>query len=131
MQKVIEENKDLRINDYIDFRHKFQAQIAKAEKEKSKLDQMFNNFVKNNEAADRVVFIKQPDFYQDCLNKSDFKKVMADIDSKIKALKIESEESTKIELDRIKTFQGFMSSPNEHLKSLQETSDKLIQAAEA
>ena len=56
---------------------------------------------------------------------------MADIDSKIKALKIESEESTKIELDRIKTFQGFMSSPNEHLKSLQETSDKLIQAAEA
>ena len=92
---------------------------------------MFNNFVKKTEAAERLVFIKSPDFYLDCLNKSDFKKVMADIDSKIKALKIESEESTKIELDRIKTFQGFMSSPNEHLKSLQETSDKLIQAAEA
>ena len=82
---------------------------------------MFKDFVKKNEAADKVVFIKSPDFYLDCLSKSEFKKVMADIDSKIKALKRESEESTKIELDRIKTFQEFMSSPDEHLKSLQET----------
>ena len=56
---------------------------------------------------------------------------MADIESKIKALKRETKESTKIALDRIKTFQEIMSSPNEHLKSMQETSDKLIQAAEA
>ena len=89
---------------------------------------MFNDFVKKQEAADRAVLIQSPDFYLDCLKKSDFKKVLADVDNKIKALKRESEESTKIEFDRIKTFQELMSSPDEHLKSMKDTSDKLLSA---
>ena len=52
----------------------------------------------------------------DCLNKSDYKKVLADLDEEIKALKRELEEATKIELDSIKKFQDFMSSPNIHFK---------------
>ena len=77
---------------------------------------MFKDFVKKQEAADRGVFIQSLDLYMDCLNKSDYKKVLADLVEEIKALKRELEEATKIELDSIKKFQDFMSSPNIHFK---------------
>ena len=77
---------------------------------------MFKDFVKNQEAADREVFIQSVDLYVDCLNKSDYEKVLTDLDDEIKALKRELEEATKIELDSIKKFQDFMSSPNLHFK---------------
>ena len=45
---------------------------------------MFHDFVKKHEAANKAVLIKSPDFYLDRLSKSDFKKVMAEIDLKSK-----------------------------------------------
>ena len=48
---------------------------------------MFKDFVKKQEAADRGVFIQSLDLYMDCLNKSDYKKVLADLVEEIKALK--------------------------------------------
>ena len=84
---------------------------------------MFEDFMKKHEATDRAVFIKP----LDSLNKSNYKKLMADVDGVIQTLKRETEEKTQIELDSIKKLQDFMSSPNQHFKSMQETSDKLAQ----
>ena len=79
--------------------------------------------MEKHEATDRAVFIKP----LDSLNKSDYKKLMADVDGVIQTLKRETEEKTQIELDSIKKLQDFLSSPNQHFQSMQETSDKLAQ----
>jgi hypothetical protein len=84
--------------------------------------------VKQHEADGRTIFSNSFDFYIDCLNKSDHKKILADIDAKIQGMKREIDEVTKIEVENIKNFEDFMSSPDRHFKQMQETSDKLFKA---
>ena len=84
--------------------------------------------MKQHEAGGRTIFSKSFDFYIDCLNKSDHKKILADIDAKIQGMKREIDEVTKIEVENIKKIEDFMSSPDRHFKQMQETSDKLFKA---
>ena len=69
---------------------------------------MFEDFMEKHEATDRAVFIKP----LDSLNKSDYKKLVPDVDDVITTLQRETEAKTQIELDSIKKFQDFLSSPN-------------------
>ena len=45
----------------------------------------------------------------------------------IQASKRAVEETTKLEMERIKNFQELMGSPDQHIKSMKETSEKLLQ----
>jgi phosphopantetheine adenylyltransferase len=72
--------------------------------------------VKQQEADGRTIFGKSFDFYLDCVNKSDHKKILADIDEKIQGLKREIEDATKIEVESVKQFEDFISSPDRHFK---------------
>ncbi len=72
--------------------------------------------MKQQEADGRTIFGKSFDFYLECVNKSDQKKILADIDEKIQGLKREIEDATKIEFKCIKKFEDFMSSPDRHFK---------------
>ncbi len=80
------------------------------------MEQMFKDFAKKHEAAGRAVFSKSLEFYLDFLNKYEFEKVLTALNEEIQGLKSNIEESTKIELESIKQFEDFMSSPDQHFK---------------
>ncbi len=46
----------------------------------------------------------------------------------IQASKRETDEVTKLEMDRIKSYQELLSSPDQHIAFLKEASDKLVKA---
>ena len=116
IKRGIKENKGALAEKYTEFRHRFQAKSAKVMKEKNELDQMFKDFVKDQEAAGRAALMQSPDFYLDSLNKLNHVNVLAALDDQIQVWKRETEDSSKIELDSIKNFQEFMGSPHQHFK---------------
>ena len=80
MKRGINENKSWLAERYLEFRHRFQAKSAKVMKEKNELDQMFKDFVKDEQAAGRAALMKSPDFYLDSLNKLDHVNVQTALD---------------------------------------------------
>ena len=127
----IEEDKGVLIEDYIELRKRFKAKSARVEREQTEMSTLFRDFVKKHEAAGRAVFMKDIGFYLDSINEFDYKTILAALDDEIKALKREMEDRTKIELEKIKNFQDFVSSPDDHFKEIKETSNKLLKAVEA
>ncbi len=75
---------------------------------------MLRDYVKKKEASGMAV--PKFDFYVDCVKKSDHKQILADIDKEIQAMKSKIEEMTQIEVENIKQFEDFMSSPEQYLK---------------
>ena len=66
---------------------------------------IFKAFVKKHEADGRTVFIKTLKFYLDSLDAFDFEKILTALKEEIQASKRAVEETTKMEMDRIKNFQ--------------------------
>ena len=103
------------------------AKSARVTKEKTEMAKIFKAFVKKHETGGRTVFVKTLKFYLDSLDEFDFGKLLAGLEEEIKETKRQIEETTKIEMIRIKNFQELMGSPDQHFKSMQEATDKLLQ----
>ena len=87
-------------------------------------------FVAKHEARGRTALIKTINFYLDCLNEFDFTKILAGLKEEIQASKRETDEMTKLEMDRITSYQELLSSPDQHIAFLKEASEKLVKAEE-
>jgi hypothetical protein len=64
----------------------------------------------------------------DCLNEFDFAKILAGLKEEIQASKRETDELNKLEMNRIKSYQELLSSPDQHIAFLKEASEKLVKA---
>ncbi len=89
---------------------------------------IFKAFVTNHEAAGRTAFVKTLKFYLDYLDKFEFPKILTALEDEIQASKRAVEETTKIEMARIQNFEELLGSPEQHIKSMKETNEKLLQA---
>ena len=89
---------------------------------------ILKTFVRNEEAKGRTALIKTIKFYLDCLNEFDFAKILAGLKEEIQASKRETDEITKLEMNRIKSYQELLSSPDQHIAFLKEASEKLVKA---
>ncbi len=87
---------------------------------------IFKAFVKKHEAAGRTAFVKTLKFYLDYLDKFEFPKILAALKNEIQASKRATEETTKTELIRIQNFEELLDSPDQHIKSMKEASEKLL-----
>ena len=126
--KHVAEKHGTRTDEYISLHHRIKAKSLRVKQEQAEMKQLLKEFEKKHQAGGRPVFIKTLRFYLDSLNAFEYKKILAGLKEEIQALKSELEETYKIEMDRIKFFKEFVGSPEEHFKSMQETSDKLAQA---
>ena len=85
-------------------------------KEKTEMAILFKTFVKKHEVNGRTVFIKTLQFYLESLEEFDFGKILEGLEEEIKVTKRQIEETTKMEMIRIKNFQELMGSPDQHIK---------------
>ena len=86
---------------------------------------ILKDFVKKQEARGRTALIKSLKFYLDSLDEFDFTKILAALKEEILASKRETEDVTKIEMERIKSYEELLSKPDKHIAFLKETSEKL------
>ena len=92
------------------------------------MSNILKTFVRNEEAKGRTALIKTIKFYLDCLNEFDFTKILAGLKEEIQASKRETDEITKIEIDRIKSLQELLTSPEQHITLLKEATEKYLKA---
>jgi hypothetical protein len=85
-------------------------------------------FVEKEEARGRKALIKTLKFYLDSLDEFNFPNILAGLKEEIQASKRETDEMTKIEMDRIKIYQELLTSPEQHIAFMKETSEKLFKA---
>jgi hypothetical protein len=64
----------------------------------------------------------------DYLDKFDFPKILTALEDEIQASKRAIEETTKIEMVRIQNFEELLGSPDQHIKSMKDANEKLLQA---
>ena len=114
--KALEEKQDLLIDDYITLRKTIKAKSARVEKEQTEMEHLIREFEKKHRAGGRPAFVKRLDFYLDSLNAFEYNKILLALDEEIQALKRETEESIKLQVDMIKKFEEFMGSPEQHFK---------------
>ena len=88
---------------------------------------IFKAFVAKHEAAGKTGLIKTLKFYLDYLEQYDFIKILAALEDEIQASKRATQEMTKMETERIKNFEELLGSPDQHIKSIKEASEKLLQ----
>ena len=87
---------------------------------------IFKAFVAKHEAAGKTGLIKTLKFYLDYLEQYDFLKILAALEDEIQASKRATQEMTKMETERIKNFEELLGSPDQHIKSMKEASEKLL-----
>jgi hypothetical protein len=86
---------------------------------------VLDDFVKKQEERGRTGLIKTLKFYLDCLEEFDFPKMLAALKEEIQASKRETDEMTKKEMDKIKSYEELLSKPDQHIVFLKEASKKL------
>ena len=104
MEKDLEGKQGLP-EEYVELLHLIKAKSAKVKLEQAEMVKFFKAFVKKHEADGRTVFIKTLKFYLDSLDAFDFEKILTALKEEIQASKRAVEETTKMEMDRIKNFQ--------------------------
>ena len=80
------------------------------------MEDLLKDFEKKHQDGDRPVFVKSFGFYLDSLNAHEFKKMLDGLEEEIEALKRETEETNKIKAEKIKYFQQFMGTPDQHFE---------------
>jgi hypothetical protein len=89
---------------------------------------ILKDFVQKQEARGRTGLIKTLKFYLDCLDDFEFPKILAALKEEIEASKRETDEMTKTEMDRIKSYEELLTKPDQHISFLKEASEKLCKA---
>ena len=69
--------------------------------------------------------IKTLKFYLDSLDNFEFPKILAALKEEVQASKRETDQMTKTDMNRIKSYQELLSQPDQHIAFFKESSEKL------
>jgi hypothetical protein len=101
------------------------AKSSRVNQEQTDMAKILKDFVKKQEARERTGLIKTLKFYLDCLDDFAFPKILVAFKEEIEASKRETEEFTKTEMNRIKSYEALLSKPDQHIAFLKKASEKL------
>ncbi len=127
IERTLQEKQGLP-EEYEDLERIIKASTMKVTKEQMNMMNILKDFVKRQEARGRTALIKTLKFYLDSLDQFDFTQILTGLKEEIQASKRETDEITKIEMDRIKSLKELLSSPEQHIAFLKEASEKFVKA---